>query len=95
MTASTGKPLTLHWFLPTSGDSRSLVGAGQGVPGRPAGGLRETLAEGFRPPTIDYLADVARTAERAGFDRGPDADRHLLRGRVAHHGRPAAGDVDG
>ena len=67
MTVSTGTPLTLHWFLPTSGDSRSLVGAGQGVPGRPLGGLRETLAEGFRPPTIDYLADVARTAERAGF----------------------------
>ena len=60
-------PLSLHWFLPTSGDSRSLVGAGQGVPGRAQGGLRETLAEGFRPPTIDYLSDVARAAERAGF----------------------------
>ena len=23
---------------------------------------------GFRPPTIDYLADVARTAEHAGFE---------------------------
>ena len=60
--------LTLHWFLPTSGDSRSLVGAGQGVP-RDAAGLRESV-DGpgtFREPSIDYLADVARTAERLGF----------------------------
>jgi alkanesulfonate monooxygenase len=58
----------LHWFLPTSGDSRSLVGAGQGVPGEVKGGLRETLASGFREPSIDYLADVARTAEKVGFE---------------------------
>jgi alkanesulfonate monooxygenase len=63
VTASSSSPLRLHWFLPTSGDSRSLVGAGQG---RARGGLRET-APGFRPPTIDYLSDIARTAERAGF----------------------------
>jgi len=60
--------LRLHWFLPTSGDSRSLVGAGQGVPGEVSGGLRETLSHGFREPTIDYLADVARTAEKLGFE---------------------------
>lgn len=60
--------IKLHWFLPTSGDSRSLVGAGQGVPGEVRGGLRETLAHGFREPTIDYLADVARTAEKLGFE---------------------------
>ena len=29
-TTSTGS-LKLHWFLPTSGDARSLVGAGQGA----------------------------------------------------------------
>jgi alkanesulfonate monooxygenase len=58
---------TMHWFLPTSGDSRSLVGAGQGVPGEVRGGLRETLSHGFREPSIDYLADVARTAEKTGF----------------------------
>lgn len=68
-------PLTLHWFLPTSGDSRGLVGAGQGVPKDVTTGLADTLTtrpggsvrERFRPPTIDYLADVARTAERLGF----------------------------
>ncbi len=58
----------LHWFLPTSGDSRSLVGAGQGVPGEVKGGLRDTLSNGFREPSIDYLADVARTAEKVGFE---------------------------
>ncbi|GAB3762716.1 alkanesulfonate monooxygenase [Nocardioides ginsengisegetis] len=59
----------LHWFLPTSGDSRSLVGAGQGVPGE-VRNLRETFAgaDGFREPSIDYLADVARTAEKLGFE---------------------------
>lgn len=61
----------LHWFLPTSGDSRALVGAGQGaggVPGAVKGGLSESLAHSFREPTIDYLADVARTAEKLGFE---------------------------
>ncbi|MGZ6752017.1 MAG: LLM class flavin-dependent oxidoreductase [Nocardioides sp.] len=60
--------LRLHWFLPTSGDSRSLVGAGQGVPHDVRQGLVETTTHGFRPPTIDYLADVARTAEKLGFE---------------------------
>jgi alkanesulfonate monooxygenase len=60
--------IKLHWFLPTSGDSRSLVGAGQGVPGEVRGGPKETLSPGFREPTIDYLADVARTAEKLGFE---------------------------
>jgi len=59
--------IKLHWFLPTSGDSRSLVGAGQGVPGGLTG-LSDTLEGDFRPPTIDYLAQVARTAEQAGFE---------------------------
>lgn len=60
--------LRLHWFLPTSGDSRGLVGAGQGVPHEVRSGLSETVRDGFRPPTIDYLADVARTAEKLGFE---------------------------
>ena len=61
-------PLRLHWFLPTSGDSRSLVGAGQGVPHEVLQGLAETTTAAFRPPTVDYLAHVARTAEQLGFD---------------------------
>ena len=43
-----------HWFLPTAGDSRDIVGVG-------SDGHR-------RPPTIDYLALVARTAEDLGFE---------------------------
>jgi alkanesulfonate monooxygenase len=60
--------LKLHWFLPTSGDSRSLVGAGQGVPHEVQSGLGDTVTSGFRAPSIDYLADVARTAEQLGFE---------------------------
>lgn len=69
---NTGMPtqsgLKLHWFLPTSGDSRGLVGAGQGVPHEVRSGLGETLTTGFRAPSIDYLANVARTAEDLGFE---------------------------
>jgi alkanesulfonate monooxygenase len=51
--------VTLHWFLPTSGDGRTVVerfhrNRSQG----PAAG---------REPDIDYLAQVARTAEQLGF----------------------------
>jgi len=60
--------LKLHWFLPTAGDSRSLLGAGQGVPHEVLSGLAETTTHGFRAPSIDYLADVARTAEQLGFE---------------------------
>ena len=61
--------LKLHWFLPTSGDSRSLVGAGQGVP-HEVRDLRETVTgtDAFREPSIDYLAHVARTAEQLWFE---------------------------
>ena len=76
--------IKLHWFLPTTGDSRSLVGA---RPGRPAGrrpaGRRRSAPHGFREPTIDYLADVARTAEQLGFEGVLTPDRHLVRGRLA------------
>src|SRR3954454_17052406 len=47
-------PLNLHWFLPTAGDSRDVVGFGPTV--------------SRREPDLDYLAQVARVAERVGFD---------------------------
>ncbi len=47
----------LHWFLPTSGDGRQIVGAGHG-----------DRAPVVRPATIDYLAQVARSAEQLGFE---------------------------
>ena len=47
-------PIGVHWFLPTSGDSRTVVPFG------PDGHRR--------PPTIDYLAQVARAADDLGFE---------------------------
>jgi alkanesulfonate monooxygenase len=42
----------LHWFLPTTSDSRDILPVG----------------ENYRRPTIGYLTDVARAAERNGFE---------------------------
>ncbi|MFE6040276.1 LLM class flavin-dependent oxidoreductase [Streptomyces sp. NPDC056452] len=52
--------LTFHWFLPTNGDSRHVVGGGHGTP--------VTAAGGDRPPTVRYLAQIARAAEDLGFE---------------------------
>jgi alkanesulfonate monooxygenase len=52
--------LTFHWFLPTYGDSRYIVGGGHGLP---AG-----IAGGDRPATIGYLGQVVRAAEGLGFE---------------------------
>jgi alkanesulfonate monooxygenase len=55
--------LHLHWYLPTSGDGRTLKSAdspllerfdGAGAPGR--------------EPTIAYLGQIARSAEQLGFE---------------------------
>ncbi|MFF1688177.1 MULTISPECIES: LLM class flavin-dependent oxidoreductase [unclassified Streptomyces] len=51
--------LTFHWFLPTNGDSRHVVGGGHGTP--------VTAAGGDRPPSIGYLTQIARAAEDLGF----------------------------
>ncbi|MGP3979302.1 LLM class flavin-dependent oxidoreductase [Streptomyces sp. 8N114] len=50
---------TFHWFLPTSGDSRHVVGGGHGSP------LGDAGAD--RPPTLGYLTQIARAAEQLGF----------------------------
>ncbi|CBG75464.1 MULTISPECIES: LLM class flavin-dependent oxidoreductase [Streptomyces] len=51
--------LTFHWFLPTNGDSRHVVGGGHGTPATASG--RD------RPPTVAYLGQIARAAEDLGF----------------------------
>lgn len=51
--------LTFHWFLPTNGDSRHVVGGGHGTPATSFG--RD------RPPTVAYLSQIARAAESLGF----------------------------
>ena len=50
--------ITLHWFLPTHGDGRSIVD-------RPGQSPVDTGIP--REPDIDYLAQVAAAAERVGF----------------------------
>jgi alkanesulfonate monooxygenase len=62
-----------HWFLPTSGDGRSIVGRGHSVPigpdGLPVPGApAQAAATAIRPPDIDYLAQVAQAAEANGFE---------------------------
>ena len=51
--------ITAHWFLPTYGDSRGLVGGGHGVATQAAGAAR--------PADLGYLAQIARAAETVGF----------------------------
>jgi alkanesulfonate monooxygenase len=51
--------MEFHWFLPTNGDGRDIVGGGHGVPAGSAGGVR--------PPTVGYLGQIARSAEQLGF----------------------------
>ena len=52
--------LTFHWFLPTNGDGRDIVGGGHGVATGAAGAIRE--------PTAAYLGQIARSAEQLGFE---------------------------
>ena len=57
-------PVKLHWFLPTTGDSRSDLSHGDAVGARP-GRWQE---DGQRRADIGYLAQVARAAEQSGFE---------------------------
>jgi len=52
--------LTFHWFLPTYGDSRYIVGGGHGLPAGAAGG--------DRPASLGYLTQLVRAAEEVGFE---------------------------
>src|SRR6202161_388400 len=52
--------LRVHWFLPTNGDGRDIVGGGHGVATGTAGTIR--------PATLGYLGQVARSAEQLGFE---------------------------
>ncbi len=49
------------WFLPTNGDSRSIVGASHAS-------SHHIVPDGYRPPSRRYLAEVARAADRLGFE---------------------------
>ncbi|WP_328357244.1 LLM class flavin-dependent oxidoreductase [Mycobacterium sp. NBC_00419] len=49
------------WFLPTNGDSRSIVGASHAS-------SHHAIPEGYRAPTRRYLAEIARAADRLGYE---------------------------
>jgi alkanesulfonate monooxygenase len=54
-------PAKFFWFLPTNGDSRSIVGASHAS-------SHHTIPDGYRAPSRRYLAEVARAADRLGFE---------------------------
>jgi alkanesulfonate monooxygenase len=57
-------PLQVHWFLPTSGDGRGIVGWSE----RPAGlGGGGGGGNATRAPDLDYLAQIARAADQLGY----------------------------
>ncbi|MCS3432478.1 LLM class flavin-dependent oxidoreductase [Klebsiella sp. BIGb0407] len=52
----------LHWYLPTNGDSRGIMGSGddsQHISG---------IGGQYRAPSLDYLIDIARSADKLGFE---------------------------
>ncbi|GAA1984523.1 LLM class flavin-dependent oxidoreductase [Terrabacter lapilli] len=53
--------VTLHWFLPTAGDSRHLLNHFHAAPSRGTG------TANFRAPTLDHLGQIARAADQLGF----------------------------
>mgnify|MGYP001043108579 CR=1 FL=1 len=57
--------VTLHWFLPTTGDSRTDLSKGNAVGAQQ---LRDGGGAGDRPPTIGYIGQIARSAEQLGFE---------------------------
>ncbi len=71
--------LRFHWFLPTSGDGRAIMGRGHSLPLGSSGnalatqaatnGSRVTgAAAADRPPDLAYLGQIARSAEQLGFE---------------------------
>ena len=76
--------LTFHWFLPTYGDSRDIVGGGHGVAVGTAGGARPADRRLPRPDRPQRRA--ARLRRRA------HPDRRLVRGRLADHRDAQRGD---
>ena len=51
--------ITFHWFLPTSGDSRDIIGGGHGA--------TQGVVAHRREPTVAYLGQIASAAEQLGF----------------------------
>lgn len=54
-------PAKFFWFLPTNGDSRSIVGASHASE-------HHTVPAGYRSPSRRYLAEIARAADRLCYE---------------------------
>ncbi|MGW2090990.1 LLM class flavin-dependent oxidoreductase [Promicromonospora sukumoe] len=63
MTAGARRPAGVHWFLPTNGDARGIVGSAHAKAAHGGTGV-----SGLRAPTVEYLGEVARAADRLGYD---------------------------
>jgi alkanesulfonate monooxygenase len=60
MSDTAARPIEVHWFLPSTGDGRSIVDFFPDPDGRlPASG---------RSPDIGYLRQIAQAADRMGFE---------------------------
>jgi alkanesulfonate monooxygenase len=59
--------VVLHWYLPTHGDGRTLLSSGDATFVRQLSDPDEPAHTG-RKASVEYLAQVARAAEEAGFD---------------------------
>jgi alkanesulfonate monooxygenase len=64
--------LRMHWYLPTSGDGRTISDrAFPSLDGKRASGhalAPASAAAAGRPPDIEYMAQIARSAEQLGFE---------------------------
>src|SRR5690348_81753 len=58
---SPAAPAKFFWFLPTNGDSRSIVGASHAS-------SHHIVPANYRAPSRRYLAEVARAADRLGYE---------------------------
>jgi alkanesulfonate monooxygenase len=58
-----------HWFLPTGGDDRAVTPASHGgiIGARDAAPRPAPDSGTHRPPSLEYLTDVARAADRLGY----------------------------
>ena len=75
-------PVSLHWFLPDNGDSRTDLSLGNAVGAHGRRGSRPR--PDARARDIDYLGPDRPGAEQLGFEARADPDRRLVRGRLAH-----------
>ena len=66
--------ITFHWFLPTSGDSRDIIGGGHGA--------AQGVVAHRREPTVAYLGQIGVDGRAARLRRSAHADGSLVRGRL-------------